>query len=92
MTTSSHPGAPTTHGRATDIPSASRAWYGREPWLALLLLAFGPVLLSFAASDGLRNILLAAAGVLALAGLVLLFVQHRRDGEKRPEWADGAPD
>jgi hypothetical protein len=54
-----------------------------------LLIAFCPVLLSFAAAGTLRVILLASAGALALAGLVLLFVQHRRDGEKRPEWAEG---
>jgi hypothetical protein len=88
MTNPSHTSAPATRAHFTESSHVRRAWYAREPWLTLLLLAFGPLVLSFAATDTLRTILLVAAGVLAVAGLVLLFVQHRRDGEQRPEWAD----
>jgi hypothetical protein len=90
MTSPSRPQASAPASRVSqhlDSP-ASGAWYRREPWLALLLLAFVPALGSLVVQDTARIVLLGATAVLAAVGLAVLVVQHRRDGASRPEWAE----
>ena len=89
MTSPSRAPAQAPASRATRVApaSASAAWYRRESWLALLLAAFVPTLAAGAVPTALRPVLLGISDVLAVLGLVVLVVQHRRDGAKRPDWA-----
>jgi 4-amino-4-deoxy-L-arabinose transferase-like glycosyltransferase len=58
----------------------ARPWYRREPWLAVILVAFVPVLVGFATPQHFHMPLMALSALLTLTALALLI----RQGPFRP--------
>jgi Meckel syndrome type 1 protein len=57
--------------------AGERPWYRAEPWLAVLVAAFVPLLVAVVAPAALRLPLVAAGGVLVAVGLALLLRRDR---------------
>ena len=57
---------------ANNVPPAPAAWYRREPWLLVCLLAFVPLGIAPIVGKPLQTALLWLAGLMLLAGVVLL--------------------
>ena len=89
------PAPPAATARPPERPSTTenaepRAWYRREPWAAVTLSAFVPIVAAFALPEGVRVALLALSALLLVLGVVLLARQGLFRERESPTTGRGA--